>query len=174
MAKYVSLSDATGTGHAGSIGDPYSYVDWQVSVDGTNSETYYIKGSKDATGGAEFLTFSAGSVNHQFLPWDLATNGPWRVRPSNPSLHLNGTFQNGIIVVEVPCSAGWGDVTNCNFISSELHMLTSSYTDGYIGCSSGGFIKGSTIIVHTMYGSGDDGLEVTDSLIDIQDWAPPI
>jgi len=86
MAKYVDISDGsepgvpayTGTGHAGTEVDPFSYDDWDSYIDANPGETYYVRGW--------FATLASGEHIDGFVhpttvfTWERWGAKPWRIR----------------------------------------------------------------------------------------------
>jgi hypothetical protein len=169
--KYVDFSVLT-TGHAGTIGDPYSYYDMKVSVDGSNTGTYYIKGSQNGTSGL-FLTFDGGSVDFKFLPWDFSINGPFRINCDDVgSPRLSGLWQQCILnfmgsgetIPGILNMGAFAPLTlNSCFVKTNAGLGITSYTS--INAN------GSTIIAPQCAGFAT--INLVDSKLDIATWGGP-
>jgi hypothetical protein len=69
--------NATGSGHAGTNVDPYSFIDWQFTLTTSVGISYdfYVRG--------QLITDSItirGNSSTRYFSWDPAINGPWRIQ----------------------------------------------------------------------------------------------
>jgi len=95
MAEYIDLDDLT-TGHAGTIGDPYSYEDYLTyRTTMASGIQFYVKGSL-STSNATNPDLGA-LAKHAF--WDKWGDDPWRLELTDPTLKrmYNYFLSNGII-----------------------------------------------------------------------------
>lgn len=94
MAIFVDLDISwAGLGHAGTVLDPYSYLDFVMSL--PNTEAYFFKGSREFT--ANFSWDLTGSSIEQ---WELR---PWRMYVSSETSNvefIGGNISGGIIFSE--------------------------------------------------------------------------
>lgn len=131
MALYVNLSD-TGTGHAGTSGDPFSGDEFVTlfSTDTYTEDDYYLRGSLDASG-VTLDASSSGKQNCTFNAWDLELYGPWRVNvaaflSTNLAIWRDGIIKNNTYV----SSINFGTFYNCYLISTFV-----PYGCHYYGCT---------------------------------------
>jgi hypothetical protein len=177
MAKYVDLG-AAGTGHAGTTGDPYSWADAITFVNALVPDTLYIKGQiSTALWWAIQSTPTANGFS--FLPWDLETNGPFRIRYA-PVLewraYLFGSWSNCIIeasnsgpgAVGISFGSTWagGEDDLCNYNNCFLKSASRMwpYTD-----AKGTFnFKGCTLITPLIQkGLQTTTMNFTDCILDV-------
>jgi hypothetical protein len=92
MAKYIDLA-VTGTGHAGTTADPFSWEDLRAIVASGTDTDYYIKGSIST---ANLLTpWASNHDSFKFLPWGT---DPFRINfLGSQYCKFYGTWHNAII-----------------------------------------------------------------------------
>ena len=113
---YVNLS-ASGTSHAGTIGDPWSFADWQSNATSMENSTLYMRGSYNYTGGPPLNWFGA-SNGHSYLPWDAKAYGPWRLYSTTANLNIsnsNLTISGGVLKSGESSPSLLGNLNSCYF-----------------------------------------------------------
>ena len=150
-ALYVDLA-AVGTGHAGTDVDAFSFDDFIADIaDADVGTEYRLKGSFEYAGSTA-VNFVGLNGGHSFLPWDAATNGPWRIRIATADVTFTDsteTFNGGIF------SFGSGSP-----ILGQLINVSNMYFkfDGAVtfGIPGGSHLKGCTIdsAISFTFGSG--------------------
>ena len=129
---YVNLSEVT-NGHAGNIGDPYSFTDWQgMMTSVSESSTFYMKGTYDGTDPV-WLYYS--TYTFDFVAWDIAVNGPWKINTTG-QIQLWFTNVNGAIIRRYGSQTydlGKGILRNSYFIN-DTEAIASSGNSLIEGC----------------------------------------
>ena len=93
--KWVDLN-AMGIGHAGTLADPYSYIDWDTNV--TTGDIYLLKGDINPPS-----DFDHDGQIFEIRAWDTETYGPWRIGSSlkNRAFNAqNADISDGILFVD--------------------------------------------------------------------------
>lgn len=96
---YVDLN-ATSTGHAGTLFDPFSYADFASQLSSSLYEDiYYLKGTATIGSSSAALTNNQGCT---ITAWDLDEFGPWRLLITDLSKldTDNVDYKYGIVYVE--------------------------------------------------------------------------
>jgi hypothetical protein len=101
MAKYV-LATQNGTGHAGSVADPYSAADFYTFNDNGGVDTFYLRGTfiyDRFFGGGPGPGQGDGSV---FKPWDFSLYGPFIMHITEVrDMLIYGTWENCILDYDI-------------------------------------------------------------------------
>ena len=141
---FVDLS-ATGTSHAGTPKDPFSYEDFSNIVGpSTDDELFYFKGQYTITSASP--AFNTGGGNKRIIAWDLEEFGPWRLKVEDFSkFSLGSTFiiEDGILLID-----DTGDISFDLFQLENVYLYrkTSTITDKFIlGGSAASNIYMSTV-----------------------------
>lgn len=142
---YVNL-EGTGTGHAGTSSDPYSFADWQtrVALEVHDSIIFHMKGSYTTTN-CVFYYGPYGYTDHYtaYYPWNPSVNGPWRLHltaatTGDPDWYLTEKvfFNGGILFVDTP-SLNYGFSPRSGY-HYNMYISTSQdycpYSDVMKGC----------------------------------------
>ena len=141
MATYYMDLATSGTGHAGTTGDPWSLDDYSSAQATLNGDTFYVKG-KITTGKDNF------SPGGTFVVWDLwdtthpnGVDDPWRLYLTAISTDFNLVrMHKGVIYADRNLSLGTED--GAAFSSNMLiqvfgsnYIVLDGYNSNWKGCS---------------------------------------
>lgn len=113
MAKYIDFT-VSGTGHAGTTADPFSWGDLKTMISTGTDTDYYIRGSISTTD--RLTSWASNHDSFRFMNWG---SEPFRINFTGSSNEkFYGTWYNAIIVYAQ-------DVNN------EIHANTSFYNCHY-------------------------------------------
>ena len=179
---YVDLSE-TSTGGKGTEADYFGFQEFKELINigaFRYSDIMYLKGSVEDSSSTELSLYSSGAsdaVNAYFLPWDLATNGPWRIRKTNGNIYVSNegpyiNFRNGIISTDsdlyfylkpiLGASSEYIIAETCHFdVEGSIEFgVGGSVEANLYGCT---FISPETINIY----SNTIGIDFTDCVFDI-------
>jgi hypothetical protein len=137
---YANINNSyTGSSHAGTLGDPFSFADLQAhSLANTSGNVYYIIGQRSGFSDSNGLYV----MDNTWCGYNLSVNGPWRVQglvTSNLSLNMTGT---GTISDAIIYNTGY--ITFIRNVSNSVIISVLGGGNHGIGFGAG-YIKGCHI-----------------------------
>jgi hypothetical protein len=173
MAKFADIS-VSGSGHAGTDIDPFTYTDLKTDIELGLAETYNIKGENEQSNG-----LFVPSYNQIYQAWDAALYGPFRIRDLDlESFGLRGTWINGII--EIGKGTTRGSMLGVTFLTCYFQCFCDAEVSGmrgldYIGTGVNIF-KGCSVRITSLCQADTATVEFIDSIVDVTNWvkgSPP-
>lgn len=166
MAVYYMDLALVDTGHVGSDVDPWSYADYLVWLGGglTEDNEIRIRGSVDMTG-LVFEEVASGSYRIDYVAWDSALYGPWRVLCNSVSGYRDNVHSG--CIMQCLTAFEMRNSNNCYYIANGVDVVLDAdfgWCNGVLVVSDGNFAPGvagvmtDTVIVASTYGVAGSGL----------------
>jgi hypothetical protein len=174
MAKYANIS-VSGSGHAGTELDPFTYIDLKTDIELGLAETYNIQGENEQSNGL-FIP----QDNQIYQAWDAALYGPFRIRDLDlDGFGLRGTWKKCIL--ELGKGSTRGSLLGATFLTCYFQCFCEAeLAPGIAGLDYTGtgvnVFKGGSARISTLCQADSATIEFIDCLVDVTTWmkgSPP-